>query len=58
MRAGGWPACSSRCEQNEEIYAERTVEDVLNGVVRRRRVINGIAVSGANVSVACGEAEG
>lgn len=45
-------------EQTEEHYAKRTVDDVLNSMAGRLRIINGIAVSDTDVFVACGEAEG
>lgn len=45
-------------EQTEEHYTKRTVDDVLNTMVGRLRIINGIAVSDSDVFVACGEAEG
>jgi hypothetical protein len=45
-------------EESDTYYAKRTVDDVLNDMVGRLRIINGIAVGEADVFVACGETEG
>ncbi len=45
-------------ELNAKAYTGQKVEDVVAGILSRLKIINGVAVSGKDVFIACGEAKG